>query len=146
MPGDTWLTFPDGAEHELNESVTIGRDASSDLAFASPTVSREHASLTFRDGRWYVEDRGSFNGTFLNGTRLQPGTPLPLRHGDRIGIGSETVVFSWPGQLEDPDLTRGLDELSATEGPQLSSFQRQVVQCLCGPWLAGSGLEQLTSH
>ena len=45
MPGDTWLTFPDGTEYELEESVTIGRDASSDLAFASPTVSREHAAL-----------------------------------------------------------------------------------------------------
>ncbi len=81
MPEDIWLTFPDGSEHELKESVTIGRDASSDLAFASPTVSREHASLTFRDGRWYVEDRGRFNGTFLNGTRVQPGTPLPRQRG-----------------------------------------------------------------
>src|SRR6266508_4546204 len=67
MPGDIWLTFP---------------DATNDLTFASPTVSREHAALTLRDGRWYVEDCGSFNGTFLNGTRVQPGTPLPLRHAD----------------------------------------------------------------
>src|SRR5512133_3001660 len=87
MPGDIWLTFPDGTEHELKESVTIGRDAARDLTFQSPTVSREHAALTFREGRWFVEDRGSFNGTFLNGTRVQPGTPLPLRHADRIGIG-----------------------------------------------------------
>jgi len=50
MPGDTWLTFPDGTEHELEEGVTIGRDASSDLPFASPTVSREHAALP-RDPR-----------------------------------------------------------------------------------------------
>ncbi len=100
MPGHTWLTFPDGTEHELKEDVTIGRDASSDLTFVSQTVSREHASLTFRDGRWYVEDRGSFNGTFLNGTRLQPRTPLPLRHADRIGIGSETVIFAWPAQFQ----------------------------------------------
>jgi len=90
MPGDIWLTFPDGKEHELKESVTIGRDDSNDLTFTSATVSRDHAALTFTDGRWYVEDRGSFNGTFLNGTRVQPGTPLPLRHADRI---------SSPGQL-----------------------------------------------
>src|SRR5438309_3840268 len=146
MPGDIWLTFPDGTEHELRENVTIGRDSSSDLEFASPTVSREHASLVFHDGRWYVEDRGSFNGTFLNGTRVQPGTPLPLRHADRIGIGPETLVFSWPGQLQDPDLTRSFDELSTREEPQLSSFQRQVVQCLCGPWLAGASLETLPSN
>ena len=146
MPGDIWLTFPDGTEHELRENVTIGRDSSSDLEFASPTVSREHASLVFHDGRWYVEDRGSFNGTFLNGTRVQPGTPLPLRHADRIGIGSETVVFSWPAQLQDPDSTEALEKIAPTVSAQLSVFQRQIVECLCGPWMAGSSLESLPSN
>jgi len=91
-----WLTFTDGTEHELKETVTIGRDRNNDLTLTSPTVSREHALLELREGRWFIEDRGSYNGTFLNGTRVQPGTPLPLRHADRIGIGAETVLFSWP--------------------------------------------------
>lgn len=146
MPEDIWLTFPDGTELELSKSVTIGRDASSDLQLASPAVSREHARLTVRDGRWYVEDRGSFNGTFLNGTRVQPGTPLPLRHADRIGVGSETVLFSWPAQLEDSDRTETLEEVTPAASAQLSTFQRQVVQCLCGPWLAGASLETLPSN
>jgi pSer/pThr/pTyr-binding forkhead associated (FHA) protein len=146
MPGDIWLTFPDGKEHELKESVTIGRDDSNDLTFTSATVSRDHAALRVTDGRWYLEDRGSFNGTFLNGTRVQPGTPLPLRHADRIGIGAETVLFSWPAQLEDPDTTEPLEEVAPTDSAQLSSFQRQVVQSLCGPWLAGASLESLPSN
>jgi pSer/pThr/pTyr-binding forkhead associated (FHA) protein len=147
MPGDIWLTFPDGTEHELKESVTIGRDARNDLTFESQSVSREHAALTFRDQRWYIEDRGSFNGTFLNGTRVQPGAPLPLRHADRIGIGAETLLFSWPAQLQDPDTTEPLDEVGGqSDSAQLSSFQRQVVQCLCEPWLAGASLESLPSN
>jgi FHA domain len=146
MPEDIWLTFPDGSEHELKENVTIGRDPANDLTFSSNTVSREHAAIAFRDGRWYLEDRGSYNGTFLNGTRLQPGMPLPLRHADRIGIGSETVLFSWPGQLQDPDMTETFRELPQANAAQLSPFQRQVVQCLCGPWLAGASLERLPSN
>ena len=146
MPRMFWLTLPDGTERELVEDVTLGRETHNDVILESAAVSRDHAALTFRDGRWYIEDRGSSNGTFLNGTRVQPGTPLPLRHADRIGIGPESLVFSWPAQLEDPDLTRGLGELSKTEGPQLSSFQRQVVQCLCAPWLAGADLEALPSN
>jgi pSer/pThr/pTyr-binding forkhead associated (FHA) protein len=146
MPGEIWLTFPDGTEHELKEGVTIGRDDRNDLTFTSPSVSRDHAALAFRDGRWYLEDRGSFNGTFLNGTRVQPGTPLPLRHADRIGIGAETVLFSWPAQLQDPDTTEPLEEVPAADSAQLSSFQRQVVQLLCGPWLAGASLESLPSN
>ena len=139
MSEDVWLTFPDGSEHQLNESVTIGRDPANDLTFTSNTVSREHAGISFRDDRWYLEDRGSYNGTFLNGTRLQPGVPLPLRHADRIGIGS-------PAQLQDPDMTETLQELPQADAAQLSSFQRQVVHCLCGPWLAGASLDRLPSN
>jgi predicted component of type VI protein secretion system len=146
MAGEIWLTFPDGSEHELTESVAIGRDAENDLVMESAAVSREHAAVTSRDGRWYVEDRGSFNGTYLNGTRVVPGTPLPLRHADRIGIGTETLLFSWPAQDRDPDTTEPLDEVAGTDGAQLSAFQRQVVQALCAPWLAGSSLETLPSN
>jgi predicted component of type VI protein secretion system len=142
----SWLTLPDGTEHELTGAVTIGRDPKNDIAFPSTSVSREHAAVVFRDGRWYLEDRGSFNGTFLNGTRVQPGTPLPLRHFDRVGIGGETLLFSWPAQLEDPDTTQPLEEPAAPDGAQLSAFQRQVVQCLCAPWLAGASLESLPSN
>jgi hypothetical protein len=146
MAGEIWLTFPDGAEHDLTENVSIGRDPTNDLVMESAAVSREHAAVTFRDGRWYVEDRGSFNGTYLNGTRVVPGTPLPLRHADRISIGTETLLFSWPAQLDDPDTTEPVEGVAGGNGAQLSAFQRQVVQALCGPWLAGSGLETLPSN
>jgi pSer/pThr/pTyr-binding forkhead associated (FHA) protein len=146
MAEDIWLTLPDGSEHELKENVTIGRDPANDLTFVSNTVSREHAGITFRDGRWYLEDRGSYNGTFLNGTRLQPGVPLPLRHADRIGIGSETVLFSWPAQLQDPDMTETFQELPPVDTAQLSSFQRQDVLCLGGPWRAVACLDRLPSN
>jgi len=143
---EIWLTFPDGSEHELKDTVSIGRGADNDLVMESAAVSRDHAAVTFSDGRWYVEDRGSFNGTFLNGTRVVPGTPLPLRHADRISVGTETLLFSWPAQLQDPDTTEPMEEVAAGNGAQLSAFQRQVVQALCGPWLAGASLETLPSN
>jgi len=146
VAAEIWLTFRDGSEHELHETITIGRDPANELVMESAAVSREHATVAFREGRWYLEDRGSFNGTYLNGTRLVPGTPQLLHHADRISIGPETLIFSWPGQREDPDTTEPLDELAAGNSAQLSSFQRQVVQCLCGPWLAGASLETLPSN
>jgi predicted component of type VI protein secretion system len=146
MPTNIWLTFPDGSERELTDTLAIGRDAKNEVVLESAAVSREHAAVVLRDNRWYVEDRGSFNGTYLNGTRVVPGTPLPLRHADRISVGTETFIFSWPAQAEDPDLTESLEEMSAPTGAQLSAFQRQVVQALCAPWLAGSSLESLPSN
>lgn len=146
MAAETWLTFPDGREQELAETVAIGRNGTNDLVLHSSAVSREHAAVALRDGRWYLEDRGSFNGTYLNGTRLVPGTPLPLRHADRISIGGETIIFSRPAERLDPDTTEPLTEVQAANDAQLSAFQRQVVQALCGPWLAGASLETLPSN
>src|SRR5512146_756153 len=146
MPGEAWLTFPDGTEHMLTETITIGRDSDNDLTFHSRSVSRDHAALCLEDGRWYVEDRGSLNGTHLNGTRLQAGARLPLRHADRIGIGKESVLFSCPSQLRDPETTEPLEEVPPADVPQLSTFQRQVVAALCGPWLAGGSPELLPSN
>ena len=148
MAGGVRLTLPDGTEHVLTRSsLTIGRDSENDLTFDSAAVSREHAAILQREGRWYVEDRGSTNGTFLNGTRVTPGTPLPLRHGDRIDLGDVSLVFSWPTQLADPEATAALTGLAEpADVSQLSPLQRQVVQCLCEPWLAGAGLESLPSN
>jgi hypothetical protein len=145
MAHEIWLTFPDGTEHELRERLTIGRDSRNDLALPSKKVSREHAEVRFERGRWVLEDRGSFNGTFLNANRLLPGVPMPLHHADRIVIGPETILFSWPGQVADEETTEP-HEVDAVDGTRLSPLQTQVVKCLCGPWLEGASMESLPSN
>jgi predicted component of type VI protein secretion system len=140
------LTFPDGREYALSASVSIGRDAANDLVFESPTVSRRHAAVIFRDGRWWIEDRGSYNGTYLNGARLQPGVPMPLRHTDQIQLGSQSLVFSWPAQVLDADSTQPVAESAMTGAAVLSPFQKRVVELLCAPWVAGASLEHLPTN
>ena len=83
----------DGRELTLGDVFTIGRADDNDLALPSKTVSRYHVVITREGTRWFLEDRGSPNGTSLNGARVPPGVRLPLRHGDRIGVGAETVLF-----------------------------------------------------
>jgi pSer/pThr/pTyr-binding forkhead associated (FHA) protein len=56
------------------------------------TVSRYHAHLNFVEGRWYVEDLQSANGTMVNGKRIQERTFL--KDGDLINFGDERVVFN----------------------------------------------------
>lgn len=50
-------------------------------------VSRKHASLKLADNQLNLWDLGSSNGTFLNGTRLNPHRPYPVRDGDEIRLG-----------------------------------------------------------
>jgi pSer/pThr/pTyr-binding forkhead associated (FHA) protein len=57
----------------------------------SPKISREHAVISFEDGRWFVEDRGSYNGTYLNGNRLPASARHPLHHADRLGKQNLTI-------------------------------------------------------
>lgn len=146
MAGKPSVILPDGSEHELGDELAIGRAEGNDLRIEKPAVSRRHAVIVRTEGRFFVEDRGSFNGTFLNGVRIQPGVRLPLRHGDRIGLGSEGVVFSAPAQLSDLEQTTSLQELPPPLAAPLSPFQAQVVGCLCAGWLGGGSLDELPSN
>ncbi len=50
-------------------------------------VSRRHAKIVQREGRAYIEDVGSANGTFLNGQRLTPYLPYPLPEKSEVQLG-----------------------------------------------------------
>ena len=57
-------------------------------------VSRRHARITRVEGKYFVEDLGSTNGTFVNrGKRLSPGTRQPLNDGDEIIVGKTFLRF-----------------------------------------------------
>ena len=74
----------------LSEEVTIGRAPGCSVPLADDTfVSQLHARIYVREGKPYVEDLGSTNGTFLNRNRLTQ--TMPLQRGDRLQIG-QTVL------------------------------------------------------
>ncbi|MGH2591902.1 MAG: FHA domain-containing protein [Anaerolineae bacterium] len=50
-------------------------------------VSRRHARVHQQKLQFFIEDLGSANGTFLNGQRLTPYLPHPLRDGDEVQLG-----------------------------------------------------------
>lgn len=85
-----------GRRFELpdNEPQMIGRSAES-LPLADQTISRRHASLTPDDGKWYIHDLQSSNGTYVNGKRLQD--RRELKKGDQIRTGQTLMVFGTDG-------------------------------------------------
>lgn len=79
-------------EKVLDKGIfTLGRDLRSDWAIKDPMVSREHAIIKEDQDGFYIEDRGSRNGTFVNKEKI---LRKKLSDQDEIRIGSETFLFS----------------------------------------------------
>ncbi|MCL5036589.1 MAG: FHA domain-containing protein [Chloroflexi bacterium] len=56
-------------------------------------TSRKHASILFRGGKFYFEDLGSSNGSFINNEKVAVGVQVPLSGGDRIKLGNMELKF-----------------------------------------------------
>ncbi len=57
-------------------------------------VSRQHARIVMQGAHYFIEDLGSANGTYLNGsTRLAQGKPQMLSSGDELKLGETTLKF-----------------------------------------------------
>ncbi|HMQ34293.1 MAG TPA: FHA domain-containing protein [Chloroflexaceae bacterium] len=54
---------------------------------AAAGVSRAHVALDLAGPRPRIEDLGSTNGTYVNGRRISPRSPVPLALGDQISLG-----------------------------------------------------------
>ena len=59
-------------------------------------ISRRHAVVRRTPTGLVVEDLSSSNGTSLNGQRLQPFVPAPLKPNDRLKLGSLAILLYFP--------------------------------------------------
>jgi diguanylate cyclase (GGDEF)-like protein len=90
-----------GRMFKLDRSETVlGRSTEAQFQVEDDGISRKHAKvMSLGDSRFQLVDLGSTNGTFLNGLKV---SSAPLQDGDKIQIGSNTVLkFSLQDQLEE---------------------------------------------
>lgn len=71
----------------------VGRDPTCDIVIVDPYVSRVHAKIFYRDGKWYVEDLGSRNGTYVKGEDVRGKGPVELSEGIEIVIGFSALTI-----------------------------------------------------
>lgn len=90
----------------------VGRTSASDFVFAHRSVSKEHCELSWgADGSLLVADRGSKNGSFVDGKRVLPDRPMLLWSKQVLRIGSLDVRFLSPADFY--DLLGGLVQRAA---------------------------------
>src|SRR4051812_6037040 len=98
-----------GLEHGISagKAYTIGRGLDNDIVLTDIAVSRKHFDLRNDGGSWVIVDRGSGNGTVVNGNLED--NPFMLANGDVIEIGNTTFRFDFQvadvprDQAFDPD-------------------------------------------
>jgi hypothetical protein len=81
-----------GTTFVVHPLTTIGRNADNVIALDEPFVSGSHAELTLEQDRWWLHDRGSRNGTFVNGDRVESATSIQA--GDIVQFGRVRLRFS----------------------------------------------------
>lgn len=70
--------------HEFTDSITIGRRDTNDIVISNSAVSGVHCRITFEDGKVYLTDLDSTNGTLVNG---EPVVNTEINSGDLIILG-----------------------------------------------------------
>jgi phosphoserine phosphatase RsbU/P len=83
------LQGPDaGRKYPLEgDAIVLGRQADCAVCLPPKAVSRQHAQITLEDNTYCLEDLGSSNGTFLNGTRISPHVRVRLTEQDTFQVG-----------------------------------------------------------
>src|SRR5579862_1157888 len=84
--------------------VTIGRVQGNDIVLPKGNVSKRHARIVLKDGKFIIVDLKSTNGTYVNGRKIT--SPLVVKDADKIYIG---------------DFIVGVDESASSEGESSSS-------------------------
>ena len=80
-----------GTTFTLQSVTSLGRKASNSIILDDDFVSSEHSLISWRDGRAWLEDVASTNGTFLNDAEVS--RPVAISEGDIVGVGG--VRLKW---------------------------------------------------
>ncbi|MDF1850799.1 MAG: adenylate/guanylate cyclase domain-containing protein [Verrucomicrobiales bacterium] len=84
-----------GEEVELQAVSIIGRSSECEVILPDPRVSQRHAMILKQDGGFYLFDLGSFNGSYLNGSRVT--ATRQLSTGDVLTFAEHDFTFQQTG-------------------------------------------------
>lgn len=111
--------------------ISVGRVQGNDLMLPKGNVSKRHARLLYRDGRFIVTDLNSTNGTYVNRRRITQATIV--REGDRIYIGDFVLRIEPSGGVAEGS--------AAVPVPTAQPLPRPVTQADSQPGVGRSTLD-----
>lgn len=115
------------------EEMLVGRvsnQSAPDLSFTNAFISRQHLLIRKEQDKAVLYDLGSRHGTELNGIRLEPHTPYPLRNFDIIKLAKGMSVIHFSYQFADATLE--MEPLSITSRLDVSEINWEKRECIVG--------------
>lgn len=107
--------------------VVAGRQGECELVLPHKSVSRRHGMLKTRGQVVVYEDLGSSNGSFVNGTQLEPNKPRVLRVNDKLSIGPYAFhLRAGPDEMLETSGERMLQRMQTGAPPALVGKIREV--------------------
>lgn len=83
--------------------VNIGTNFRNEIVITGNYASRFHATVKiYKDGKAFLSDSGSKNGTKVNGTKLQPGKEVRIKRGDNVICGDVDITEQLKSYLPAP--------------------------------------------
>ena len=95
--------------------LTIGKGPECDIVIDSKYVSTRHAQLTKSDGRWWLQDLGSKNGTRLNNRKIVS-DPVPVTMRDVVSFGPVSIAVAELIRKLRPNCSSNLDQQAVPRG------------------------------
>ncbi len=116
----------------MNREIIIGRSSDLDMVLVEDMVSRRHAKISSTDIEVFIQDRGSTNGTFVNGEKIA-GRAV-LQEGDRILVGTSIIkVVGVEGSVAQQSeaearrrLEAGAQQRQQTQGRPMSGVIEEI--------------------
>lgn len=87
------LNFKMQEYYVIEGDISLGRSSKNDVVIKDKFVSKNHLLIREKNQRYYLEDLGSANGTFLNGVKIDPNELIELQNNDKIGVGFIQFIF-----------------------------------------------------
>lgn len=97
-------------EQFVSSEISVGRVHGNDIVLPKGNVSKRHARVLYRDGRFIVTDLNSTNGTYVNRRRITQATIV--REGDKIYVGD--FVLKIEPTASSPDAPAELESARTT--------------------------------
>ena len=94
-------------------TTTIGREPGNDIVVSDPSVSRQHAQITWSNGAWMISKLAQQNTMTVNQREVQQS---PINDRDTIGLGGTTFLFQVHGSVSNPAYTPSLAPQQAFPG------------------------------